>query len=220
LRLVLASASPRRAELLAAVGLGFMPRAANIDETPRPGEEPAMLAERLAREKALAAVRQGELALGADTVVALPGGELLGKPEGAADAARMLRALAGRTHEVLTGVALATTAGCLVSAVERTLVTFAPLSDAEIAWYVRSGEPFDKAGGYAIQGRGALFVTAIEGNYSNVVGLPLPLVCRLLRELGDEPLARADSTVDSTVDLTPAGAGGTLAPPPAAKGSG
>jgi septum formation protein len=180
--LVLASASPRRAELLRASGISFTVRVADVIETRRPDESPADYALRLAREKAEAVAQGDELVLGADTIVVL-GSEIAGKPRDAADAARMLRALSGRWHEVLTGV-------CLLrgrqarSALARTRVKFAPLSEEEIRWYVASGEPFDKAGAYAIQGYASLFVERIEGSYSNVVGLPVQMVYQLARELG------------------------------------
>jgi septum formation protein len=186
-RLVLASASPRRADLLAGVGLRFAVRPSHIDESPRPGEAPAAMVERLAREKALAVSRPGELTLGADTTVVIDG-ESLGKPADEMAAAAMLRRLAGREHRVLTGVAVAE-GPAVVSGVEVSRVVFAALDDEEIDWYVATGEPLDKAGAYAIQGRGGLLVTSIGGNYSNVVGLPLPLVYRLLRELGHQPLS-------------------------------
>jgi septum formation protein len=185
--LVLASASPRRRELLEGLGLRFSIRAADVDETPLPGEAPDAYVLRLAREKARAAARPGELVLAADTTVTLAG-EILGKPEDDADAARMLRLLSGREHEVLTGVAVLdateTGDGRLSSAVDRSLVRMAPLSAEEIAWYVATGEPGDKAGAYAIQGLGSLFVEAITGTWSNVVGLPVPTVYRLFAELG------------------------------------
>jgi nucleoside triphosphate pyrophosphatase len=171
-RLVLASASPRRSALLAGLGLTFTVRPAHLDETPRPGEPPADLVLRLARAKASAV---------ADRAASPP--ELVLADD--ADAARMLRALAGRAHDVVTGVALFDGAtGRMVSGVERTRVAFAPMSEREIAWYVASGEPRDRAGAYAIQGLAALFVTGVDGNWGNVVGLPLPLVYRLARELG------------------------------------
>jgi nucleoside triphosphate pyrophosphatase len=187
-RLVLASASPRRSALLAGLGLTFTVRPAHLDETPRPGEPPADLVLRLARAKASAvadrAASPPELVLAADTEVILDDAPL-GKPADDADAARMLRALAGRAHDVVTGVALFDGAtGRMVSGVERTRVAFAPMSEREIAWYVASGEPRDRAGAYAIQGLAALFVTGVDGNWGNVVGLPLPLVYRLARELG------------------------------------
>jgi septum formation protein len=183
-RLVLASASPRRKELLEGVGVAVEVRPAAVDETPWPGEPPTEHVLRLAREKARAVARPGEIALGADTVVLLDGA-ILGKPGGAAEARGMLRRLAGRTHEVLTGVAVCAGGGGATHAgVERSRVRFGTMSEREIDWYVGSGEPFDKAGGYAVQGLGALFVESVAGNYSNVVGLPLPLARRLLREAG------------------------------------
>jgi septum formation protein len=182
--LVLASASPRRRELLGGLGLRFEVRAADVDETPHPNEEPGAYVLRLAREKAQAAARPGELVLAADTTVVIDG-EILGKPLDDEDAARMLRLLAGREHEVLTGVALfEADPGRLAARVNRSGVRMAPLSEAEIDWYVATGEPRDKAGAYAIQGLGALFVDAVSGNYSNVVGLPVPTVYRLFAELG------------------------------------
>src|SRR5688572_21286272 len=146
-RLVLASASPRRSALLAGIGLTFTVRPAHIDETPRPGETPAALVERLAREKAAAArPGAGELALGADTEVALDGA-VFGKPADGDDAARMLRLLSGREHDVVTGVALLDgTSGRVASGYELTRVRISPLSEREIDWYVESGEPLDRAG--------------------------------------------------------------------------
>ncbi|HNU83150.1 MAG: septum formation inhibitor Maf [Acidobacteria bacterium] len=189
-RLVLASASPRRRALLGALGLDFTLRPVAVDESLRPGEEPAAYVRRLAREKAAAAARDGELVLAADTVVALAG-EIFGKPASAEEARSMLARLSGRAHEVYTGVALRLTgpAAKEAIAVARTTVHFAPLGAAEIDWYLASGEPFDKAGAYAIQGLGALLVDAIEGNYTNVVGLPLATVRQLFAELGFELLA-------------------------------
>lgn len=181
--LVLASASPRRRELLSGLGLRFTVRSSEIDETPRAGEAPGAYVLRLAREKAQATGRPGELVLAADTSVILAG-EILGKPRDDEDAERMLRLLSGREHEVLTGVAVLDASGRLAAEVDRTVVRMAPLSAEEIAWYVATGEPRDKAGAYAIQGLGALFVEAITGSYSNVVGLPVPTVYRLFRELG------------------------------------
>lgn len=184
LRLVLASGSPRRRELLAGLGLDPVVRPVAVDESPLPGEGAAEYVLRLAQAKAEAEAAPGELVLAADTVV-VHGGELMGKPRDPADARRMLRQLAASDHEVLTGVAVYDGDRRLGrSEVERTRVRFAALSEAEIDWYVATGEPLDKAGAYAVQGLGALFVTAIDGNYSNVVGLPLPLTYRLLREAG------------------------------------
>ena len=184
-RLVLASASPRRAEILRAVGWPFEASAANIDETARAGESAVDYVERLAREKAeaVASRRLVGLVLGADTTVVVDG-EMLGKPVDAEDARRMLRLLSGRWHEVLTGVAVvrAETKARVVSH-ERTRVRFAPMTEAEIDWYVGTGEPVDKAGAYAVQGRAALFIEAIEGDYWNVVGLPVRLVYKLRKEI-------------------------------------
>jgi septum formation protein len=193
--LVLASASPRRSELLTQAGYRFRVHPAHIPEDPLPGEDPIVYVTRLAREKAEAVYReltsagpsaakerpdgQSSLAvLGADTTVTLDN-TILGKPLDAADAARMLRLLSGRTHRVITGVALVTAAGVEVAA-EATAVRFLTLSDAEIADYVAGGEPMDKAGAYAIQGRAARWIPRIEGCYFNVMGLPLALVSSLL----------------------------------------
>lgn len=195
--LVLASSSPRRRQMLGALGLDFEVRPAEIDETPRPGEAAEPYVARLAREKAATAARPGELVLAADTVVVLDG-ELLGKPADPAEARAMLRRLAGRDHVVHTGVELLDTGAGdeggganprRAAAIATTRVEIAPLDDAAIAWYVASGEPLDKAGAYGIQNLGALFVEAVDGNYTNVVGLPLPTVYRLFRELGIDLLA-------------------------------
>jgi septum formation protein len=192
-RLLLASASPRRHELLARLGLPFEVRAADLDETPLPDEEPRAYVARLAAAKAQAvadaAPEPAVVAIGADTAVVVDG-HLLGKPVDDADAARMLRLLSGRTHQVLTGVAVAVAVAGPVDAppvqvdVAVTDVTFAPLSDDDIAWYVASGEPTDKAGAYAVQGRGAVFVTSISGSADNVIGLPLALTRQLLESVG------------------------------------
>lgn len=181
-RLVLASASPRRRELLAGLGLEFTVRPVDLDETPEPGEDPRAYVARLAREKAAAAARPGELVLAADTAVVI-GGALLGKPEGPAEARRMLAGIAGRVHTVLTGVELVL-GERRAAAVSESRVRLAELDAERIAWYVATGEPLDKAGSYAVQGLGALFVEAVEGNYTNVVGLPLPEVYRLFAALG------------------------------------
>jgi len=186
--LVLASASPRRRELLTQAGYRFEVHPAHIPEDPLPDESPIAYVTRLAREKAEAVFRELTTAtptpeknlvvLGADTTVALDN-TILGKPEDAADAARMLRLLSGRTHRVITGVAVATEKGTEVAA-EATAVRFLTLSDAEIAAYVAGGEPMDKAGAYAIQGHAARWIPRIEGCYFNVMGLPLALVSSLL----------------------------------------
>lgn len=183
--LLLASASPRRLELLRALGLEPLVRPADVDETLRPDEDPHDAAERLARAKAAAVAEgapPGAVVLAADTIVVLDG-EALGKPRDDADARRMLHALRGRAHDVVTGVALAHD-GRLVSGRETTEVLFAPMTDEEVDAYVASGEPADKAGAYALQGLGGLFVERITGTPSNVIGLPFRLVRRLGSEVG------------------------------------
>lgn len=184
-QLILASSSPRRAEILRAVGWPFEVFAAGIDETAHAGESAPTYVERLAREKAeaVASERTFGLVLGADTVVTIDS-EILGKPRDETDARRMLRSLSGRWHEVLTGVALARAESERgVVAHERTRVRFAKLTDEEIDWYIATGEPMDKAGAYAMQGRAALFIEAIEGDYWNVVGLPVRLLYQLAAEI-------------------------------------
>jgi septum formation protein len=178
--LVLASASPRRAELLKSAGFQFSVVPAAIDETALPEEQPDDHVRRLAREKALAAaaIAPGATILGADTVVVVDA-VILGKPGDLRDARRMLRLLAGRRHYVYSGVAL-WRLGAIRDAVEVTAVEFAPMTAEEIDWYVASGEPLGKAGAYAIQGLASRFVSRIEGSYSNVVGLPLAVVHKLL----------------------------------------
>jgi septum formation protein len=183
-RLVLASASPRRRELLGQLGLSFEVSAADIDETPHQGEPATAYVLRLAQEKArvVAARNPGAWVLAADTTVAL-GDELFGKPRDEAEAREMLGRLSGRTHEVQTGVALAGPTG-EHSTVVRTHVTFRPLSAREIAWYAGTGEPLDKAGSYAIQGKGGFLVAAVEGSPTNVIGLPLGETLELLARAG------------------------------------
>ena len=182
MRLILASASPRRAELLAAAGFEFEIVPADIDETPRPDETAANYTLRVARDKAqhvgvqLADTTAAVLA--ADTEVVVDG-VIFGKPGSAEDATRMLRLLLGRTHEVLTAVVVRARDGEL-SEVVSTVVEFADMTDAEIADYVRSGEPMGKAGAYAIQGYASRFIVRIDGSWSNVVGLPIHAVHRLL----------------------------------------
>ena len=180
--LILASASPRRAELLRNVGIPFTVDPAHVPEQPLAGERPIDYAQRLARDKALAvfARHPNATVLGADTVVVVDE-HLLEKPVDATDAARMLRLLSGRTHEVITGVCLVAP-GFERTQAETTQVTFSELSDEEIADYVRSGEPMDKAGAYGIQGLASRWVTRIEGCYFNVVGLPIAKVYNLLRK--------------------------------------
>ena len=181
--LILASASPRRAEILRAVGWPFETHAADVDETRLGGESPEDFVRRLAREKAeaVARTRLFGLVLGADTTVVVDG-EVLEKPRDEGDARRMLRLLSERRHEVLTGVALVRAeTGRAVVGVERTRVRFAEMSEEEVAWHVETGDVLDKAGAYAVQGRAALFIEGIEGDYWNVVGLPVRLVYELAR---------------------------------------
>ncbi len=181
--IVLASASPRRAALLTAAGFTFTVRVADVDETPYVDEAADALVQRLALTKAHAVpCAADEVVLAADTTVVCDGA-ILNKPADAAEAARMLRRLSGRAHEVLTGVALR--AGDAVEAfVERTVVWMAPLDEDAIAWYVASGEPDGKAGAYGIQGLASRFVTRIDGSYANVVGLPVAQVAEHLRRWG------------------------------------
>ncbi len=183
-RLILASASPRRKEILAGLGYPFETRPAEVEEVVRQGESAFDAAERLAREKA-AAVSGAEadaLVVAADTLVVLDG-EALGKPRDRAEAEAMLRRLRGRRHQVVTGVAVASD-GRTFSGRETTTVVFGSMSDAEVRAYAATGEPDDKAGAYAVQGIGGLFVERVEGSPSNVVGLPVRLLARLLAEAG------------------------------------
>ena len=191
--IVLASASPRRQELLRNAGISFTVQPADIDEAPLAGESAPECAQRLAREKAVAVFRSHSKSyvLGADTVVAVDD-LVLGKPGDAEDAARMLRLLSGRTHAVITGVCVVEPgargqrlgAGNTVVASSTTLVTMCAISEDEIREYIATGEPMDKAGAYAIQGRASRWIPRIEGDYSNVVGLPVALVYAMLRERG------------------------------------
>ncbi len=205
--LVLASASPRRHELLGRLGAPFEVRVADVDETMRAGERPADLVRRLAVDKAragLAAAPEPDVVVvGADTVVTIDL-EVLGKPVDGADAARMLRRLSGRTHRVLTGVAVArrrtvaprsadpaVVVGAATSLDVEVVVTdvvFEDLADADVAWYVATGEPLDKAGAYALQGAGAVLVREVRGSPDNVIGLPLATTRRLLAAAGIDPL--------------------------------
>ncbi len=198
MRLVLASASPRRADLLRAAGFAFDTLVTDIDESVVAGESPAAYVRRLAREKSAAALLRARavpaspadsadspvdtvVVLGADTAVVVDG-EILGKPADDHDAASMLRRLSGRRHEVMTGVSLRTAAE-EVDRVEITSVQFTRMTDADIAWYVASGEGRDKAGAYAIQGLASRFIPRIDGSYSNVVGLPVASVAELLKAI-------------------------------------
>ena len=185
LRVLLASGSPRRRALLRELGWEFETCSPDVDETPRSGETPGALCERLARLKVAAGARNaggGTLVVAADTIVVVDG-RVLGKPVDREDAGAMLRLLQGRAHEVMTGVALGWR-GELVSGVERTTVHFRPLTEREVRAYAATGEGDDKAGAYAIQGKGALLVSGIEGDYFNVVGLPLCRLGRMLEALG------------------------------------
>lgn len=185
MRLILASASPRRAELLTAAGFRFDVVPADVHEAPHPRELPQDYALRVARDKARAIADKcqdsADVVLGADTVV-VAAGEILEKPRDSADARRMLRLLSGTVHDVHTAVVIRERA-TERSEVVTTRVWFQPLDDAEISWYADSGEPQGKAGGYAIQGRAARFIERIEGSWSNVVGLPVATVYRLLKGL-------------------------------------
>ena len=210
-RIILASASPRRAELLRAAGIEFDVIPANADETAHPGETPEAYVRRVAEAKATNVLRRasGQLVLAADTVVVVDG-VILGKPVDRDDAKRMLRMLSGRVHEVITAVTLLSGADPLgprggpgptsppassrqakarpaVTRVDLTTVEFAPLAEDDIEWYVATGEPDDKAGAYAIQGYASRFVTRIAGSYSNVVGLPVGTLFQMFKETGFRP---------------------------------
>jgi septum formation protein len=184
MRVILASASPRRAELLSSAGYTFDVAPADVDETPEPDEPADAYALRVARAKAVAVSalcrESGAAILAADTVVVV-NGQILGKPRDSEDARRMLRLLAGSVHDVHTAVVLRIRTSERAELVT-TRVSVVPLGDAEIDWYVASGEPEGKAGAYAIQGRAARFIDWIEGSWSNVVGLPLATVSRMLKE--------------------------------------
>ena len=183
--MILASGSPRRRELLAGLGWNFTIVPSLIDEKEAAGESPDCLVRRLADEKAsdVAARFPGNWVLGADTVVAVDG-RILGKPRGEAESAAMITELSGRTHSVFTGVALLAPDGRKLIRAEETRVTFRPLSEADVAAYIAQGESLDKAGAYAIQGKGTLLVERVEGCYFNVVGLPLFCVSKMFAELG------------------------------------
>jgi septum formation protein len=190
MKLILASSSPRRAEILREAGIAFEICATEIDETALPGEPAQAMVARLAEAKARAAAAQMDagprecIVVGADTTVELDG-EILGKPRDSASAREMLAKLSGRTHHVLTGIfLLQLPGGATQAAVENSAVTFAPLDENEIDAYVATGEPLGKAGAYAIQGLAGRYIPRIEGCYFNVVGLPLGRLYALLRELG------------------------------------
>jgi nucleoside triphosphate pyrophosphatase len=182
--LVLASASPRRAELLRAAGIEFDVLPAHVDETDHPRETADAYVRRIAEAKAntILTLVPDRIVLAADTTVVIDD-MMLAKPADEDDAKRMLRMLSGRCHEVLTGVSVGRAGAIVLTEVERTIVEFAPLTEGEIDWYVATGEPRDKAGAYAIQGYASRFITRIDGSYSNVVGLPVALVYDILKDL-------------------------------------
>lgn len=180
--MVLASASPRRRDLLTLIGVPHDVRPADIDETCRVGEKPRAHAERLAREKAAAIDAPDAVTIGSDTIVVVDG-EVLGKPRDRAQAAEMLRRLSGRAHVVMTGVAVRWK-GRVASDVEEVGVTFRELSDHDIERYIETGEPMDKAGAYGIQGFGATIVDRVDGDYFAVMGLPVNRMVKLMRQLG------------------------------------
>jgi septum formation protein len=180
-RIVLASGSPRRAEIMKSVGWEFIKDVPDIDETELPGESPDIYVQRLAQEKAQAVATRhpGEIVLGADTTVVIDG-QIIGKPVDMVDARRMIRMLSGHWHEVLTGVAVVRNGDSRVG-LQRTRVKFAEMTPAEIDFLAEHGDPLDKAGAYAVQAQAALFIEGIEGDYWNVVGLPISLVYRLVK---------------------------------------
>ena len=182
-RLVLASGSPRRREMLERLGLDATVRPAEVDESPLAREEPEAYVRRLASAKARARAAPGTVTIGADTTVVLDG-QIVGKPRDRAEARAMLGALSGRCHEVLTAVAVIADGTREAAAVERSTVELAPVDEARVGWYTSLEEPYDKAGGYALQGAGSLFADRVEGSISNVIGLPLPLLDRLFSQLG------------------------------------
>jgi septum formation protein len=183
--LILASASPRRRELLTAAGISFGVQAADVPEHAGPGELPQAFAERLAREKATAVSRlmPNDPILGADTIVVVDG-QILGKPREAQDAAHMLQLLSGRQHEVITAVCLVAESIPADVRASITRVTMETIPETVIREYIATGEPMDKAGAYAIQGIASRWISRIEGDYSNVVGLPVPLVWKMLKQYG------------------------------------
>lgn len=182
MRVILASGSPRRRDLLASVGLGFEVVVPDVPEEHRPDEDPSTFVERVARDKAAAVDGRNSIVVAADTVV-VHGGRILGKPAHPAEAMAMLESLSDDSHTVVTGLAVRLDSD-VRTVVERTLVTFTSLTKTEIAAYVATGEPMDKAGAYGLQGLGAVFVDSVEGSPSNVVGLPLVPLARLLRSFG------------------------------------
>ena len=205
--IVLASASARRRDLMRQAGFDFRVSPANIDETPHPGETPCELVLRLAREKARAVASEAgcpgrddaQVVVGADTIVVSPDGDVFGKPAGRDDFLAMLRALSGRRHQVLTGVAVVAGERCRTALVQAG-VTLREVPEAEMAAYWATGEPRDKAGGYGLQGVGAIFVRAIDGSPSAVIGLPLDELERLLRECGVDTWRSRNATLRHSED--------------------
>lgn len=190
-RLILASGSPRRQELLTSLRLTFETRVSNVEEFAAPGETPGDYVRRLSVEKAESVSREfpDAIVIGADTIVYIDQ-QILEKPKDAPDAEAMLAKLAGKTHTVFTGLAVIhASSGLRLSELDRTDVTISNMTANEIRWYVATGEPLDKAGSYAVQGIGAAFVESINGNYTNVVGLPLPLLRRMLSAAGRDLVA-------------------------------
>ncbi len=183
-KIILASGSPRRSEIMNSVGWSFTKAVPDIDESERAGESPDDYVRRLALEKAqaVAGLYPGEIVLAADTTVVIDG-QIMGKPVDDGDARRMIRMLAGNWHEVLTGVAVSKN-GVSEVGMQRTRVKFAAMNEAEIEFLVEKGDPLDKAGAYAVQAQAALFIEGIEGDYWNVVGLPISLVYRLVIKAG------------------------------------
>jgi len=194
MRFILASSSPRRRELLASIGIGFDVVPRNVPEEHQPGEAPEEYVARLSREKAnaIATTHPSQWVIAADTTVLL-GDQLLEKPVDARDAARMLGLITGRTHTVYTGVTLENAdRKYRDTRVAESEVRMLPLAPEDIEWYVRTGEPMDKAGAYAVQGIGAMFIDSIHGSYTNVVGLPLAMLFQMLHKAGIDPLRQRD----------------------------
>ncbi len=194
MKFILASSSPRRRELLAMIGLDFEVIPSHVPEVHQPGEVPEEYVARLSRDKAnaIASEHPDRWVIAADTTV-FYGEELLEKPVDAPDAERMLAIIAGRTHVVYTGVTLVNAArGWRDTRITESEVRMLPMSDSDIAWYVRTGEPLDKAGAYAVQGVGSMFIESVHGNYTNVVGLPLATLFQMLRKAGVDPLTRSE----------------------------
>jgi len=183
-KIILASGSPRRRELLSGMGLDFEIKVSGIEEEPLAGESPREHALRLAQEKALSICASPEaFVIGADTIVIIEG-EVLGKPENPGQAREMLQKLSGRTHQVITGYSIVRNQEVLVSEAVESSVVFNNISEEELTWYIKTSEPYDKAGAYAMQGIGAVFIREIHGSFTNVIGLPLAELAKSLRTVG------------------------------------